>query len=86
MDRFEEPEEMTYADIEKRKRTLRIQLHNCKARMKLYSNGLLMDYHRPESFVSLSGIRKMAGYVGTALYALKVLRSISRVTGVFKKH
>lgn len=82
---YDDSEVLTFEDIKIRKQKVLSQIHDCQARMKLYTNGLLMDYHRPESFFSVTGVRKLSGYVGSALYAFRILKSLSRVTGIFKR-
>jgi len=85
MNSFDDPQLVTFEDIKIRKQKVLSQIHDCQARMKLYTNGLLMDYYRPESFFSFTGVRKLSGYVGSGLYAFRILKSVSRVMGLFKR-
>ena len=85
MNHFEDPEVLTFEDIKIRKQKVLSQIRDCQARMKLYSNGLLMDYHRPESYFSIDGVRKLGSYLGGAFYVFRIFRSVSRVTGIFKR-
>lgn len=76
---------MTFEDVSKRKSDVLMKIRRNQEEMKSYLRELSSDYQRPDTFLSVQGVKKAVGWAGGAFYAFKILRSIVRVTGIFRR-
>lgn len=87
-DILQSPKSMTYSDIRLRKQEVLGKIRREQSRMKYLTEQLVEDYHRPltSGLLSVSRVKRISSVVGGAFYAYHVLKSLSRVTGLFRRH
>jgi hypothetical protein len=84
-DSVQTPKPMTFNDICVRKQEVLGKIRREQSRMKYLADQLVEDYHRPltSGLFSVSNVKRVSSLVGGVFYAYQIVKSLSRVTGLF---
>lgn len=79
--------QMTFDDIRLRKQEVLQKIRQEQKRIRYLTDQLVDDYHRPlwNGLLSVPNVKRVGSIAGGTFYAFRLLRSISRVTGVFRR-
>ena len=83
--RFDYSQPLTYEQLHERKQAVLAQIRQQQGEIKRYTHAIIDGYTHPEELIAIKGISKLTGFIGGAFYAYKILRSISRITGILRK-
>lgn len=81
------PADLTYEEIRLRKRVVLEKIRKEQAKMKYFGNALLDEYRLPKlaGLTSIDSIRRTGQVVTGVFYAYRVLKSVGKVLGVFRR-
>ncbi|GEM_PF-2463931 len=78
--------QLTYEDIRARKREVLSQIHEQQQVMRQCVGELADDFTNTGNLMSAKGIRKVSGWIGGAFYAYRIIRGLSRMTHLLRRH
>lgn len=78
---------MAYDDIRLRKQVVLRKIRREQSRIKYLTEQIVEDYHHPfgDGLFSIPNLKRAGSVVGGIFYAYRVLKSVSRVIGLFRR-